>query len=282
MSRAANGMSMRPIGKILATLHLGATKHKEDLHISMYQEVSWVLLSWTVSKALGILPECYPTPVKVTSNTTDNVPCNNSQQLNNDTHVSGHDGWVPIILRWAYQDNGGWALPHLIIWECQAIPCEYTFNNPVHILWQAGLTTSALLNQSQNQQHCVPQSLSPPHVKKTAARSGCVLTCLDRLNRYVRRERYQSLIPAQAVADIVTDRAKVFTMIDARKGYRQRPLDPESQLLTTFITPFRSFSVHHKEYHSFQSITIAKGMRPLRNSLVIDVLLMMLSYMTVM
>ena len=58
--RAVNGMSMQPIGKIPVTLQLGPIKHKEDLHI--YQEVSGVLLSWTASKALGILPECYPTP----------------------------------------------------------------------------------------------------------------------------------------------------------------------------------------------------------------------------
>lgn len=54
----------------------------------------------------------------------------------------------------------------------------------------------------------------------------CVdLTCL---NKYVKRERYPSTTPAQAVADITTDNAKVFTKFDALKGYHQCPLDADS------------------------------------------------------
>ena len=60
---------------------------------------------------------------------------------------------------------------------------------------------------------------------------------LSHLNRYVKRELYQSAIPAEAVADISATKAKFFTILDAMKGYHQCPLDPESQLLTTFITP---------------------------------------------
>ena len=37
--------------------------------------------------------------------------------------------------------------------------------------------------------------------------------------------------------------AKVFTTFDALKGYHQCPLDEESQLLTTFITPIRTLDV---------------------------------------
>ena len=64
---------------------------------------------------------------------------------------------------------------------------------------------------------------------------------LSRLNRFVKRERYQSATPAQAVADIVAESAKIFTKFDALKGYHQCPLDEDSQLLTTFITPFGRF-----------------------------------------
>ncbi len=61
----------------------------------------------------------------------------------------------------------------------------------------------------------------------------CVdLSCL---NHYVRS---QSIPPAQAVADIPAENAKVFTKLDALKGYHQCSPDEESQLLTTFITPF--------------------------------------------
>ena len=49
---------------------------------------------------------------------------------------------------------------------------------------------------------------------------------------------YQSPTPAEAMADMAAEEAKFFTVIDAMKGYHQRPLDEESQGLTTFITPF--------------------------------------------
>ena len=64
---------------------------------------------------------------------------------------------------------------------------------------------------------------------------------LSRLNRYIKRERYQSATPAQAVADIAAENAKIFTKLDALKGYHQCPLDRKSQELTTFITPFGRF-----------------------------------------
>ena len=54
-------------------------------------------------------------------------------------------------------------------------------------------------------------------------------------------ERYQSLTPAQAVTDIAACDAKIFTVLDALKGYHQCPLDQESQSLTTFITSFGRF-----------------------------------------
>ena len=54
---------------------------------------------------------------------------------------------------------------------------------------------------------------------------------LSRLNRFVKRERYQSATPAQAVADITAGSAKIFTKLDTLKGYHQYPLDKHSQLL---------------------------------------------------
>jgi len=52
---------------------------------------------------------------------------------------------------------------------------------------------------------------------------------------------YHSATPAQALADITTERAQIFTKMDAKKGYNQCPLDQERQDLTTFITPFGHF-----------------------------------------
>ena len=89
---------------------------------------------------------------------------------------------------------------------------------------------------------CAPIVVTP---KKD---SEDIRMCVDlsRLNKYVRRERYQSSTPAQAVADIAADNAKIFTKLDAMKGYHQCPLDEESELLTTFITPFGRFKYIHE------------------------------------
>ena len=57
----------------------------------------------------------------------------------------------------------------------------------------------------------------------------------------MKRERYLSPTSAQTVADIAAENSKVFTKLDALKGYHQCPLDEETQLLTTFITLFGRF-----------------------------------------
>ena len=61
------------------------------------------------------------------------------------------------------------------------------------------------------------------------------------LGNAVLRERFESSTPAQAVADIAATDAKIFTVLDALKGYHQCPLNESGQLLTTFITPFGQY-----------------------------------------
>ena len=64
---------------------------------------------------------------------------------------------------------------------------------------------------------CAPIVVTP---KKGTDR---IRMCMDlsRLSRYVKRERYQSPIPAEAVADIAADETRYFTVLDARKGCHQ-------------------------------------------------------------
>ena len=71
---------------------------------------------------------------------------------------------------------------------------------------------------------------------------------LSHLKRYVKRERYQSPTPVEAIADISACQAKFCTVLDAKKGYHQCPLDQEIQLLTTFITPFGRFKYMRAPY----------------------------------
>ena len=68
--------------------------------------------------------------------------------------------------------------------------------------------------------------------------NGQVRICVDltKLNKSIKRGRH----PLQAVDQTLVQLAgaKVFTKLDANSGFWQIPLTPESQHLTTFITPF--------------------------------------------
>lgn len=68
--------------------------------------------------------------------------------------------------------------------------------------------------------------------------NGKLRICLDPrdLNKAIKREYYQ--LPA--IEEITTRLAgaKIFSELDANSGYWQIPLDPASQKLTTFNTPF--------------------------------------------
>ena len=56
---------------------------------------------------------------------------------------------------------------------------------------------------------CAPIVVAP---KKNSDR---IHADLSHLNKYVKRERYQSPIPAEAIADISASQAKIFTVLDA-------------------------------------------------------------------
>ena len=71
--------------------------------------------------------------------------------------------------------------------------------------------------------------------------NGGIRLCIDlqKLNKYVRRPYHPSKSPAEAISNISSS-SKLFSTLDATKGYWQVPLK-KSQDFTTFITPFRRF-----------------------------------------
>ena len=77
-----------------------------------------------------------------------------------------------------------------------------------------------------------------PVIKKT----GAVRICVDvkQLNTAVRCEHH--MLPS--LEDIAPNHAesKVFSTLDAASGFWQIPIDEDSQLLTTFITPFGRYA----------------------------------------
>ena len=78
-----------------------------------------------------------------------------------------------------------------------------------------------------------------PKANKTDVRLCVDLT---QLNKAVKREFH----PMSSVDDSLAklSNARYFTRLDANSGFWQIPLDSESQLLTTFITPYGRFCFH--------------------------------------
>ena len=74
--------------------------------------------------------------------------------------------------------------------------------------------------------------------------NGKVRICVDltKLNESVRRERHPLPAVDQTLAQLAG--AQVFSQLDANSGFWQIPLDPNSALLTTFITPFGRYCFH--------------------------------------
>ncbi|CAM1293670.1 Uncharacterised protein r2_g276 [Pycnogonum litorale] len=83
---------------------------------------------------------------------------------------------------------------------------------------------------------CAP--IVPVIKKVVSGRVTDVRICVDlkHLNQQVKRERYQ--LPVFAELTFKLAGAKVFSKLDAASGFWQIPLDEDSKLLTTFITPF--------------------------------------------
>ena len=71
--------------------------------------------------------------------------------------------------------------------------------------------------------------------------NGQVRLCVDltKLNQVVRRERHILPSVEQTLGQMAG--AKIFSKLDANSGFHQIPLDKQSTLLTTFITPFGRF-----------------------------------------
>ena len=70
----------------------------------------------------------------------------------------------------------------------------------------------------------------------------------SQLLRHPRKIPIPHPCPSHAMADIATSDTKIFTVLNALKGYHQCPLDADSQALTTFITPFSRYKYLQTPY----------------------------------
>ena len=143
----------------------------------------------------------------------------------------------------------------------------FCINTPRSILfvYRDKLKTELELLQQQNIIAPITEATEwCAHIVVTPKKNIHMCVDLSHLNRYIQQERYMSPTPAEAITDIAAANAKYFTVLDAIKGYHQCPLDQDSQLLTTFITPLAGSSTYVPlmGYLPSLNITIAAWQKP--------------------
>ena len=216
------------------------------------RQVSGALMSWKTARELAILPKHYPQPIEALC--TEKA----SKEIKVTTTNQNELSQMKIKLMQEFPEvfSGQVALmkgeKFTISLMDKAVPFCVKAPRTVPYAYREKLREELELLQEQGiiapvtevTEWCVPIVVAP---KKGSDR---IRMCVDlsRLNRYVRRERYQSPTPADAVADLAAEKAKYFTVIDAMKGYHQCPLEEESQALTTFITPFGRYKYLRAPY----------------------------------
>ena len=241
--KTANGHKMQPLGKLPITFQLCGRDHREDMHI--YPGVSGVIMSWKTAKGLNILPEHYPDPVAITHtavepaapklvevnviNTVADIP-KKSEMIN--MYPTVFDGQIRVMPGKEFHISVIANAQPFCVHTPWTIPFAYRdrLKAELHLLQSQNIITPV----TEATTWCAPIVVTPK--KNSHKISLCV--DLSHLNRFVIGERYQFLTPAEIVADIAASHTQVFTVLEALKEYHQCPLDQESQILTTFITPF--------------------------------------------
>ena len=240
--RTVSGHKMPPLGKLPVKISIGKNTFKDEIHI--YNQVEGILLSWRACVGLSILPQQYPLPViniVQTSNASTQPNQTTSEDLINE-FPTVFDDQVKAMEGESFHIELTEDAKPFCVKTPRTIPFAYRerLKHELETLQNQGIITPV----THPTEWCAPIVVTP---KKD---SDNIRMCVDlsQLNRYVRRERYHSATPAQAVADITAERAQIFTKLDAKKGYHQCPLDQESQDFTTFITPFGRFKFLRAPY----------------------------------
>ena len=254
--RAVNGSHMTPIKKLPVRIQLEGRSYSDGLHI--YPGVTGTIISWKAAKELGILLTHYPQPKRRqgTNTTQSTIQTTNSQTT---THYriaeelmhdfsTVFDGEVTVMEGETFTISVMEGAKPFCVKAPWIIPFAYhdKLKKELDQLPQQGIITPV----TEPTEWCAPIVVAP---KKD---TNHIRLCIDfsKLNRYVCREKYQSPTPAEAVAYIADEEAKLFTVLDAKKGYHQCPLADASQLLTTVIIPFGRFKYCWAPYRQSRSI----------------------------
>ena len=248
---AANGSPMESLGRLVVQVALdGRTAETTIIFCRQPPGAAGLLLSWFACKQLGILPDHYPRPCPAVNiiqlappepkrpsagprPSTEEIERTRQQLMAEFSDVFDTEGPLKTMAGPAMKIE---LLPGAKPFcTPRARPIAFAKREKVKAALDKMVRDGVIAPVTEPTDWCHPM-VTPPKS------DGTPRICVDMsmLNRSVRRPFYPPRAPKDAVA-AVSSKARFFTKVDAAQGYHQIELDEESQLLTTFITPWGRF-----------------------------------------
>ncbi len=238
---AYNGLAISLIGQDILTVRLGNKSTKRTFFIT--DEGRGVLLSRATSRALGLIPEEFPNQV-----------VNNIQAVDADNASETDRSAVRAELLAEFADvfdDESQALPPMrgepVHIELKEDAKPFQVNGPRPIPLPLRHAAKGLIEDLQVRGVIAPVHeptdwLHPATFVPKKPGSDKLRLCVDlrKLNAFVKRPQHPVRTPKDCVSSVPPS-ARFFATFDAKMGYFQVPLDEESQLLTTFCTPWGRF-----------------------------------------
>ncbi|XP_043234479.1 uncharacterized protein K02A2.6-like [Amphibalanus amphitrite] len=252
---AANGQPMCCIGTFDTFISLQDKTSRDTVYV--FPESRGMLLAWYTAKALGILPAHYPEPAKQPSGVHRVAASPTDGANSSPSATSKSKNMLRSTLRQeliqeyrdVFTDDSEGSLqpmagePMVIHVTEDAEPFAVRSARPVPFAWRDEV--KAQLDQMVLHGIIAPLGAEPAdwcHPLVLVAKASGVRICIDltKLNKFVKRPLHPLVTPREAVSQVPTE-AKFFSILDAKSGYWQLPLHPDSQHLTTFMTPWGRF-----------------------------------------
>ena len=190
---------MSPIGKLPVNITIGNSTYRDEIHI--YPEVNGVLLSWKTCKGLHILPLRYSEPLE--SPSTKAVMTQPASTPSHTHPITSDDitSEFPSVFNEKVKPMDGEQF-HIALME-EAKPFCIKTPRAIHFAYRDKL--KAELETLQDQGIITPvmyptEWCAPIVTPKKESESTRMCVDLLHLNQYVKRERYPTTTPAQAIS----------------------------------------------------------------------------------
>tara|TARA_B110000881_G_scaffold207396_1_gene211562 strand:- start:705 stop:4865 length:4161 start_codon:yes stop_codon:yes gene_type:complete len=206
------------VGKFMATLQYGDVKLNEDVYVIKHQKCS--LLSRNACHRLGLIARVNEVHTQAESgpNFREEFPSLftglGKVKDQYTYHITLRDNSRPVCL---YTPR---RIPHPLLPKVKSEIDKMVKQGVISPVkspteWCSGIV-------------CVPKS------------NGAVRICVDltALNKSVHREIHPMSSVDESLAKLGSSQSQVFSKLDANSGFWQIPLNAQSRLLTTFVTPF--------------------------------------------